>query len=62
MPKQVYMVDENHTKVCPSMLTDEQFIDVAKSQGMVFSLDKFQKVFNNQALDVDQNINWIRFL
>ena len=62
MPKQVYMVDENYTEGCPSMYTDEQFMDIAKSQGMAYSLDDFQRVFNNEALHVDQKINWIRFL
>ena len=34
----IYIVDESHTDDCPSMLTDEQFKDVAESQGFVYNL------------------------
>ncbi len=44
------------------MYTDEQFMDIAESQGFVYSLEDFQKHFNNQALDVDQDYHWIRFI
>ena len=58
----IYLIDENYTEDCPSMYTDEQFMNIAESQGFVYSLDKFQRVFNNQALDVDQDCHWIRFI
>ena len=58
----IYIVDESHTNDCPSMYTDEQFKDVAESQGFVYSLEGFQHQWNATKLDVNQDYHWIRFL
>lgn len=62
MKTKIYIVDESHTDDCPSMYTDEQFKDVAESQGFVYSLEGFQHQWNETKLDVDQDYHWIRFL
>ena len=59
---QVYIVDENYTEDCPSTYTDEQFMDIAESQGFVYSIEGFQKQWNDTELDVDQDYHWIRFI
>jgi hypothetical protein len=58
----IYIVDEKHTKGCPSTYSDEQFMDEAEYQGVVYSLEGFQKQWNETKLDADPDYHWIRFL
>ncbi len=64
MKTRIYIVDENHIDEddCASMYTDEQFKDVAESQGFVYSLEGFQHQWNEDKLNIDQDCHWIRFL
>jgi hypothetical protein len=40
-------------------LTNEQWIDLSERQGYVFSLDGFQKAFNNEEISYDTYIRFI---
>jgi hypothetical protein len=40
-------------------LTNEQWIDLSERQGYVFSLDGFQKAFNNEEIPYDTYIRFI---
>ena len=58
----IYIIDESHTDDCPSMYSDEHFMEIAESQGFVYSLEGFQDQWNETKLDVNQDYHWIRFL
>jgi hypothetical protein len=40
-------------------LTNEQWIDLSERKGYVFSLDGFQKAFNNEEIPYDTYIRFI---
>jgi hypothetical protein len=40
-------------------LTNEQWIDLSERQGYVFSLEGFQKAFNNEEIPYDTYIRFI---
>ncbi len=60
----VYVIDLNNDKSEVEIgnwnnLTNEQWIDLSERQGYVFSLDGFQKAFNNEEIPYDTYIRFI---
>ena len=65
----VYLIDDRQLDYQePTMpasaeyFSDEEFIEIAKSEGTVYSLEDFQKEWNTNALIEELDQHWIRII